>query len=275
MEYEEWRQQRHRAIAGPDGILSVCGMFWLSVAEELPYGSDLFSNFVHLPDKNTPSVGGTVELQADLETVTLTPLEGENVIINNKVITQPVSLVHDGKGSPTIVHFKDSPISFFIIKRANRLAVRVRDSSSEKIALFKGVEVFPHKASYAVHGKFVKEEKIMSLANILDDVLDYVSPGTIEFIWTDGNKYTLDAILEGPTATSLWIVFSDGTSGVDTYYMRFLQVKPPEDGDNHVLLDFNLTYNPACAFSHYFVFPLPPKRNVLPYSISTIVLLLK
>ena len=34
------------------------------------------------------------------------------------------------------------------------------------------------------------------------------------------------------------------------------------------LLDFNLAYNPACAFSEYYNCPVPPKENMLKMAIQ-------
>ena len=33
------------------------------------------------------------------------------------------------------------------------------------------------------------------------------------------------------------------------------------------LLDFNMAYNPACAFSNHYNCPIPPRANVLPVAI--------
>ncbi|HEV2110161.1 MAG TPA: DUF1684 domain-containing protein, partial [Gammaproteobacteria bacterium] len=34
------------------------------------------------------------------------------------------------------------------------------------------------------------------------------------------------------------------------------------------VLDFNKSYNPPCAFSHYATCPLPPPQNKLPLAIT-------
>ncbi|MEK7329322.1 MAG: DUF1684 domain-containing protein, partial [Candidatus Eisenbacteria bacterium] len=34
-------------------------------------------------------------------------------------------------------------------------------------------------------------------------------------------------------------------------------------GDGRYLLDFNLAYNPACAYSEHYNCPIPPRKNRL------------
>ncbi len=34
-----------------------------------------------------------------------------------------------------------------------------------------------------------------------------------------------------------------------------------------IILDFNKTYNPPCAFSPFATCPLPPKENALPFAL--------
>ena len=81
-------------------------------------------------------------------------------------------------------------------------------------------------------------------------------PGEITFS-KDGTDYALAAIKSG---RALQIVFSDATSGVDTYSVgRFLFVAP--DAAGKVTLDFNRAVLPPCGFSYAFNCPMPPKQN--------------
>jgi uncharacterized protein len=42
---------------------------------------------------------------------------------------------------------------------------------------------------------------------------------------------------------------------------RYVDLK--KASGNNYLLDFNMAYNPACAFSEYYNCPVPPKENTL------------
>ena len=54
--------------------------------------------------------------------------------------------------------------------------------------------------------------------------------------------------------------FVDATSGGETYGAgRYLELEALEDGT--FLADFNLAYNPYCAYSEDYSCPVPPAEN--------------
>ena len=60
----------------------------------------------------------------------------------------------------------------------------------------------------------------------------------------------------------LFIPFRDSTSGKETYgAARYLDINVEHDDD--YVLDFNLAYNPYCAYNDGYVCPLPPAENWL------------
>jgi len=61
----------------------------------------------------------------------------------------------------------------------------------------------------------------------------------------------------------LFVPFRDATSGKETYGAgRYLDLEVQPSGVYD--LDFNLAYNPYCAYSDDYVCPLPPPENWLP-----------
>lgn len=59
-----------------------------------------------------------------------------------------------------------------------------------------------------------------------------------------------------------FLPFRDGTSGKETYGAgRYLDLHPGEDGT--VTIDFNLAYNPFCAYNDGYSCALPPIENWL------------
>ncbi len=61
---------------------------------------------------------------------------------------------------------------------------------------------------------------------------------------------------------SLFVPFRDATSGKESYgASRYLDLEENPSGE--YLLDFNLAYNPYCAYSDDYVCPFPPKENWL------------
>ena len=82
-----------------------------------------------------------------------------------------------------------------------------------------------------------------------------------------GVEHRLDALYETPEKKDLWIIFRDRTSGVTTYPAgRYLHAPLPVGGN--VDLDFNLAYNPPCAFTEFATCPIPPRQNWLKMAIE-------
>jgi uncharacterized protein (DUF1684 family) len=66
----------------------------------------------------------------------------------------------------------------------------------------------------------------------------------------------------------LFVPFRDATSGKTSYGGgRYLDVEIPEEG-NSVVLNFNLAYNPYCAYTDGWFCSIPPKENTLAISVK-------
>ena len=69
-------------------------------------------------------------------------------------------------------------------------------------------------------------------------------------------------------SVELFIPFTDLTGGKTTYGGgRYLDVKATLS-NKKVWVDFNLAYNPYCAYNVNFSCPIPPKQNHLPMAIE-------
>jgi hypothetical protein len=65
----------------------------------------------------------------------------------------------------------------------------------------------------------------------------------------------------------LFVPFNDETNGEETYGGgRFLDVY--ETGEDFLVIDFNLAYNPYCAYNHKYSCPIPPEANSLEVKIK-------
>jgi uncharacterized protein (DUF1684 family) len=66
----------------------------------------------------------------------------------------------------------------------------------------------------------------------------------------------------GAGENDLNIFFRDASTGKESYALgRYVDLKKLDNGN--YLMDFNLVYNPACAFSDYYNCPIPPQSNTL------------
>jgi uncharacterized protein (DUF1684 family) len=144
----------------------------------------------------------------------------------------------------------------------------VRDSVSPNRLQFKGLQYFPIRDDWHVEARFepyVPERRI-SIVNILGMQVEMTSPGAIVFE-RNGRPWRLDAILETPGDRDLFVMFSDATSGKQTYGAgRFLYVGLPQA--ERIEIDFNEAFNPPCAFTDFATCPLPPPQNRLSLAID-------
>jgi hypothetical protein len=70
----------------------------------------------------------------------------------------------------------------------------------------------------------------------------------------------------GYRENDLSILYRDATTGTETYPVgRYVDPKKLPKGN--YLLDFNFAYNPACAVSDHYNYPIPPKGNTLSVAI--------
>jgi len=90
--------------------------------------------------------------------------------------------------------------------------------------------------------------------------------GTLEFDVPGGHARLAGYAFEPGPVEELFIPFRDATSGSDTYGAgRYLDLEPEDDGT--YVLDFNLAYNPWCAYAPQYSCPLPPRDNWLTFPI--------
>jgi len=78
------------------------------------------------------------------------------------------------------------------------------------------------------------------------------------------HRLAVDELLE-PGSSALSVFFRDATTGRETYDVgRYVDLE--REGERYVL-DLNLAYNPACAYSPFYNCPIPPPENHLPVAI--------
>jgi len=84
-------------------------------------------------------------------------------------------------------------------------------------------------------------------------------------VTVDGDDVTIQAYKSDPDEEGLWVPFRDATSGGETYGAgRYIDLGPDHRlDDGRWILDFNLAYNPTCAYSGVYECPLPPAENWL------------
>ncbi len=107
-----------------------------------------------------------------------------------------------------------------------------------------------------------------------NDEREYVRHALLRFT-LEGRDYQLTAYRtpEADEDEPWFVPFRDAQAGKETYGAgRYLEIAPPrgagaEQEPQRVVVDFNLAYNPYCAYSPYYSCPLPPAENTLPIAI--------
>ena len=260
-ELGEWRTHRVERLIAEDGWLSLVGLFWLESGENsIGSGSD---NSVLLPAEKAPEEVGSLMVEGRIVGISVDPEAG---VTHQGAPVDFMRMIPDSDGEPTTLVLGD--LSFFIIDRGGRLAVRVKDRQSPARRAFKEIENYPIDAGWRFAAKFEPYDppQKISIATINGALLDEPSSGALVFDLED-QTLRLDVLGE-PGADSLFVIFSDETSGRETYGGgRYLYTSAP--GPNGVVdLDFNRAYNPPCVFTDYATCPLPPRQNRLPVKIE-------
>jgi uncharacterized protein len=236
----EWQKQRDAALRSDNGWLTLAGLFWLKPGDNTIGSAD--SNDFVLPKGSAPAHVGRLRLESEL--VVFTSVDGSSR-----------TLSYD-EDKPDVV--RAGSITFFVIKRGDRLGVRVKDSASPVRKNFKGLKYFPINPEFRFQAKLVSDPKKIQIPNILGQTEMEESPGSVEFTYR-GQQYRLRPIYEGKT---LFFLFKDPTNKTQTYQAgRMLNTPLPVNG--MVDLDFNKSYNPPCTFTPYATCPLPPKGNTI------------
>ena len=237
-EEKEWREKRDQRLRSEEGWLTLAGLHWLREGENvLPLSKE----------------------RAAVSSVTFVLREGK--VMLKMLDGLGKALQSDEAGNPDIVRLGELRLN--VIKRGDRLGVRIKDPQSPTRVKFKGIDYFPSRRDYQVEAKFITYEKPkdVSVATVIDTPQAMKALGYVKFR-LNNKELTLEPYIEEPDDKELFYIFKDETSGKETYEAgRFLYSEMPKNGK--VILNFNRSYNPPCALTKYSTCPLPPPRNWL------------
>jgi uncharacterized protein (DUF1684 family) len=252
-EIARYRAERETRLRAEDGWLSLAGLFWLERGVNR-IGSNPVCE-VRLPaDAAPPAVG---ELLYDGTRARLVPRPEAALLVNGER-TEERTLLDDAEGEPDVVEL--GRLRFYVIRRGERSAVRVKDPENEARRAFRGLDFFPVDPAYRVVGRLRRFEtpRPVTVPTVVGTAVEMLAPGRVEFS-LGGRDLSLLPLMEEPGETELFVIFRDGTSGDESYGAgRFLSARL--DGER-VTLDFNKAYNPPCAFTPFATCPLPPPEN--------------
>jgi uncharacterized protein (DUF1684 family) len=137
---------------------------------------------------------------------------------------------------------------------------------------FKGLDFFPVDSSFIVIAKLEKiaNAPTFEMATTTSRKPLYKEYGTLTFSLKEKDrKLTIyqsqEDLNDEKYKEYLFLPFTDDTSGEESYgggrYMDVLMTD--ENTDGTILLNFNNTYNPYCAYNEKYSCPLTPRKNHL------------
>ena len=237
-EWDRWEETRWREISAPHGIAALADTVWL--------------------DEQEQRVDGVAGLwRADRDTVVGTGLSESGYTgvsgapVADSVVLRPGDTLRAG----------DALLRTFV--REGFPALRRIDPHAFRHTSLRSIATYRPDPAWVVEARFIPRDEPLAVEQVDGHRTLQSGAGTLEF--------TLGGQTRRLTATAgvdeLAIVFSDATSGSETYRFRFLRPSLP-DGAGVTTLDFNRAFLPPCSFSDYYVCPIPSPENRLDIAVT-------
>jgi uncharacterized protein (DUF1684 family) len=256
---EKWKVDRVAYLKSEEGYLNLVGLFWLGQGQST-FGSDAGNDLV-FPGAALAEMG-SFELGENGVAMHVRP--GADIRVDGEPVSRAI-LSDDSSEKPAVA--TSGSLAWTVIRRDDRVAVRLRDFQNPVLFEFAPIDYFPTDETLRVEAKLERYDKprIVRVDTVVEG-LDYnpSSPGLLQFE-IGGKSFELEAYDAGE---EFLIVFGDTTSGRETYPAgRFLYTDKP-DKDDRILLDFNTAQNPPCAFNEFATCPVASPRNRLAIRIA-------
>lgn len=261
---EQWRSQRLARLRAPDGWLSYTG------SGKLKPGSynvgSAADNDVVLP--GGPQRLGVLEVGSD-GAARLQGNPGTGASLNGQPLREAnLRPAVSGMQGASRIRFGDA--EFYLVRTGNVMGWRYREANSPLRRNFRGIDHFPVDMQWRVIARWqpFPEPRQAVLLTSIGTPLTARVPGEAVFE-IKGRSYRLQPVLDesAPPSRGLFFLFSDRTSGRDTYGgARYLYAAAPRDGK--LVLDFNRAENPPCALTPHVVCPIAPAINRLDLAIT-------
>ena len=256
----EWRADRVASLKGPDGWLNLAGLYWLKGGAN-SFGAAAGNDLV-TPEGSAPPTLGVFVVEDGAVTFRAEP--GVEVLHGKSPVTEML-LVDDQEADPTLL--THGSLAWTVIRRMDRVGVRLRDYDHPAVTAFAGIESYPTDQDWRIEARFeaYPEPRKIRVATVVQGLgWEPTVPGTLEFE-AQGQSLSLEAYR---SKDEFFIVFADGTTGDTTYPAgRYLAAALPGP-DGTTVLDFNKAYNPPCVFSEFATCPLATPRNRLAVAVE-------
>ena len=126
---------------------------------------------------------------------------------------------------------------------------------------FKGLTYYPENPALRIVTAIeeFREKQPVTMITSTGSAQEYVKYGRIT-LDVHGEEARLQ-VYQDPHHGHFFLPFVDATAGETYEAGRYLEIEPEPNGQ--FLIDFNMAYNPYCAYNPNWSCPIPPKENRL------------
>ena len=257
--WQRFRKSRNSVLASPHGWLTLTSFQWL---ETRPAAVEL-----------VPGLWWTDGVTASL---TAGARDGLTLVETGEPVDGTISATLANEESLMWVQFGGSDGRQVVVElamRADRYAIRTRDSSSPVFTEFDGVPTFDYDPAWVIQGRFEAYPEPVDVpiatANPLVDGV-HRSVGEVVFR-VPGLPHEIRLHAEEEKLGALTVTFHDETNGISTDEWRKVFIPRPRvdpSGKASVVIDFNRAINYPSAFTPFGTCPMPVKGNSIDVEVT-------
>jgi uncharacterized protein (DUF1684 family) len=254
----QWRAKKYDDLVGKNGWLALAGLFWLHEGRNL-IGSNPMCEVI-LPER-APTFLGIVEQKGKV--ARLQAAEGVQVEVNGKSLQKTI-LRSDKEAKPSYITWNE--MRLVLHEYAGKFGIRIWDNKMRNRFTLPLLKWFPINRQFRFRARYTRypEPKVSEQPDVFGEIVEDRLDGYVTFRF-EGNTYRLDAT--EVKDQKLFIKFRDLTSSKETYPpSRYFYTEPVQDGK--LVLDFNYSYSPPCAFTEYATCIFAPQQNNLPFRVE-------
>ncbi|MET3811295.1 DUF1684 domain-containing protein [Arthrobacter sp. UYEF3] len=257
--WQRFRKNRDAALASNYGWLTLTSFQWLA---ERPAAIDL--------------VPGQWSTDGTTAFLTAGASDGLTLVETGEPVDGSISAALANEESLLWVQFGGADGRQVVVElgmRADRYALRTRDSTSPVFTGFVGVPTFDYRPDLVLEARFTPyPEPVVVPIGTANPLVDGVHRSVGELAFRlPGQAHECRLQAEEEKLGALTVTFHDETNGETTDEWRKVSTARPRvdaAGNRTVILDFNRAINYPSAFTPYGTCPMPVKNNSLDYRIE-------
>jgi uncharacterized protein (DUF1684 family) len=253
-DYRAWRERQQGLISD---VLSIVGV-WPLEQGETAFGSDETLPIV-LPLAGRPNRAGV--FRRDGAMISVVPSADSALrLADGRPVREAMTLEQDV--------WIDSLLLYVVDAGDDRRWLTARDMKHSSITKAPALETYPPDAKWRVAARFdaFESPKPVQVSDVRGGAMNFLALGQLVFRLNE-KEHRLTTFGE-PGGGEFFVMFKDATNATTTYSGYRILTPAVVNGGEWTVLDFNLAFNPPCAYSRFTLCPLPPSENRLPTAIE-------